>query len=81
MVNRGCSRSHKTNKVLKHIYVLLARHEVRIVAKHVIGQINIADTLSRGDIAAFQWAFPSAVQKADLCLLPHLQDMLLSWLP
>ena len=38
VVNRGHSRSHKTNKVLKHTYVLLAHHKVCIVAKHVIGQ-------------------------------------------
>ena len=81
VVNRGRSQSHKTNEVLKPIYMLLACHEVRIVVKHVIGQINIADTLSRGDVAAFRQAFPSAVQKPNLCLPPHLQDMLLSWPP
>ncbi|KZP04559.1 hypothetical protein FIBSPDRAFT_680553, partial [Athelia psychrophila] len=53
VTNKGRSRSAETNRILKHVYLLQARHGVRICSEYVRSRDNIADALSRGDVQGF----------------------------
>jgi len=52
-LNNGRSRSQETNTILKSIYGKMAQHGIRLTASYVTSRTNMADALSRGDIAAF----------------------------
>jgi len=46
VVNKGCSCSHETNKILKHIYTLLAQHQIHLKSIYIPSHTNISDALS-----------------------------------
>lgn len=79
VTNKGRSRSRETNQVLKHIYQLQARQGVRIHAEYVSTRDNIADALSRGDVAGFLAGFPSVTTQVSLPLPSHLVGKLVPW--
>ena len=78
-VNRGRSRSAETNSVLRRTYLQLADAGISLVAKHVASEENIADPLSRGDVAGFLCRFPAATTRSDCSLPPSLCHLLRSW--
>ena len=78
VTNKGRSRSPATNIVLKSVFALQARNNVRIRTEYVPSRENIADPLSRGDIAAFLANFPGATQQASFPLPDHLTTKLIS---
>ncbi|KAJ3714805.1 hypothetical protein C8R42DRAFT_542767, partial [Lentinula raphanica] len=53
VVNKGCSRSRQTNKILKSLYKLQGQQGIWLVMEYVALRDNISDALSRGDIPAF----------------------------
>ncbi len=77
VLNKGRSRSHETNQVLKNIYTSLAKHNLRISAVYVPSHNNVTDALSRGDIKGFLQGFPKAQFKALVPLPTHLFDFLI----
>jgi len=78
VTNKGRSRSGETNRILKHVYGLQARHGIRLHATYVPSRENIADALSRGDITGFLRGFPSVSTKASIRLPDHLSGHLIS---
>jgi hypothetical protein len=76
VLNKGQSRSHDTNNVLKSIYMSLAHQNLRISAVYVPSRFNVTDALSRGDIKAFLKGFPKARIKAQIPLPSHLAEFL-----
>jgi len=78
VLNKGRSRSHETNQVLKNIYTSLAKHNLRILAVYVPSCNNVTDALSRGDIKDFLQGFPKAQFKALVPLPAHLFNFLIS---
>jgi hypothetical protein len=48
--DKGRSRSHETNQVLKSTYTSLVAHNLRISAVYVPSRDNVTDALSRGSI-------------------------------
>ena len=76
---KGRSRSRNTNQVLKHVYALQAKSLIRIHAVYVPSRENIADALSRGDIAGFRQGFPHVTTEISLSLPEHLLGKLISW--
>jgi hypothetical protein len=78
VTNKGRSHSGETNGILKHVYVLQARHGIRLHATYVPSQENIADALSRGDITGFLRGFPSVSTKASIRLPDYLSGHLIS---
>jgi len=76
VTNKGRSRSHETNAILKHVYQLQAENHVRLQAVYVPTRSNIADALSRGDIAAFLTGFPSTSSPVSIPLPTHLNNKL-----
>jgi hypothetical protein len=72
VVNKGRARDRVTNDVLKRTYTSLARLGVTLAAEHVPGVINVADALSRGDVAGFLAAFPAARTRTSIKLPPAL---------
>jgi len=78
VTNKGRSRNLATNIVLKSIFALQARNGVRICTEYVPSLENIADPLSRGNIAAFLANFPEATQQASFPLPSHLTTKLIS---
>lgn len=79
VINKGRSRSSRTNTVIKEIYRLLASHQIHLTAQHISGTSNITDTLSRGDIHTFLTAAGTAVQRTSCPLPSHLLDKLVPW--
>ncbi len=77
VLNKGRSRSHETNQVLKNIYTSLAKHNLRISAVCVPSRNNVTDALSCGDIKGFLQGFPKAQFKALVPLPTHLFDFLI----
>ena len=69
VTNKGRSRSQETNKILKHIYLLQAQHQIRLKAVHVASQNNISDTRS---ITEFLASFPSINAQISIPLLNNL---------
>ncbi len=57
----------------------MARHQVLLNAVYVPSRDNIADALSRGDIAAFLAGFPGVTARTDFSLPPSLSPLLWSW--
>ncbi|RDX47954.1 hypothetical protein OH76DRAFT_1327085, partial [Lentinus brumalis] len=53
VLNSGRSRSSRVNAVLRRIYLTLAKRGLHVAATHVPSRLNVADALSRGDIAGF----------------------------
>ncbi|OJA18034.1 hypothetical protein AZE42_12281 [Rhizopogon vesiculosus] len=80
VTNKGCSRSLKTNTILKHVYQLQAENQVHLQAIYVPTCSNIADALSWGDIATFIAGFPGISNPASVPLPPHLGDKLIPFL-
>ena len=78
-LNKGRSRSQNTNEVLRRIYMALAHDAIHLQAVYVPSRDNIADALSRGDVAAFRAGFPTAVTRSDLELPQDLRRLLTSW--
>ncbi|KAG1874842.1 hypothetical protein F4604DRAFT_1581871, partial [Suillus subluteus] len=78
VTNKGRSRSKATNLTLKQIFALQALNGVRIRTEYVPSCENIADALSRGDIATFLAGFPIASQKVAFPLPDHLSEKLIS---
>jgi hypothetical protein len=78
VTNKGRSRSRETNKILKHIYLLQAQHQIRVKSVHVTSRDNISDALSRGAIKEFLSGFPSVNTQASIPLPSHLSDKLTS---
>jgi hypothetical protein len=78
VTNKGRSRSRKTNKILKHIYVLQVQNHLRLKATHVASCLNISDALSRGAIKEFLKGFPLVNIQASVHLPDHLSDKLTS---
>ena len=76
VLNKGRSRSHNTNKVLKRIYSSLALHNLHISAIYIPSRSNVTDALSRGDIKAFLLGFPKAQHRAHIPLPAHLSQLL-----
>jgi hypothetical protein len=76
VTNKGRSHSTETNAILKHVYWLQAECGMCLQALYVPTHSNIADALSRGDIAAFQAGFPTATDLVSIPLPPHLADKL-----
>ncbi|PSR81677.1 hypothetical protein PHLCEN_2v6296 [Hermanssonia centrifuga] len=72
VINKGRSRSRKTNIVLKHIYELCTAQRIHLIAQHVPGRLNISDVLSRGDIATFLKAFPNISTQTSVPIPHHL---------
>jgi hypothetical protein len=79
VTNSGRSRSRETNKILKHVYLLQANHQIRLVSEYVASRDNIADALSRGAVKDFLRGFPSVSTQASVTLPEHLADKLVSW--
>jgi hypothetical protein len=79
VLHKGRSRSRETNQVLKHVYNLQATSRIRIHATYVPSRENIADALSRGDIAGFLRGFPQITTEVFLPLPEHLLGKLTSW--
>jgi hypothetical protein len=79
VTNKGRSRSRETNKILKHIYLLQAEHQIRLKSVHVTSRENISDALSSGAINEFLKGFPVVNMQASISLLSHLSDKLISW--
>jgi hypothetical protein len=77
VTNKGRSRSPETNAILKHVYQLQADSCIRLQALYVPTRSNIADALSRGDIAAFRIGFPGATDPVSIPLPPHLVNKLI----
>lgn len=78
VTNKGRSRSAATNAILKQIFALQAKNSVRIHTEYVPSRENIADALSRGDIASFLAGFPLAAQQVSFPLPDHLIGKLTS---
>lgn len=72
VTNKGHSHSQEMNKILKHIYLLQAQHQIRLKAVHVASQNNISDTLSCGSITEFLASFPSINAQISIPLLNNL---------
>jgi len=72
VLNKGRSRSDHTNTILREIYQLQARNNVRLQSVHVRSEENISDALSRGEITKFLSAFPTARRAPFLSLPAHL---------
>lgn len=81
VMNKGRSHSHEMNCILKHIYLLQAKHQLQLLSTYVASQDNIADTLSRGDVVDFFRGFPAICQQISLPLPDHLSGKLLPWSP
>jgi hypothetical protein len=79
VTNKGWSCSLKTNKILKHIYLLQAQHQIHLKSVHVTSHENISDALSCGTIKEFLTGFPGVNIWASVPLLSHLADKLISW--
>jgi hypothetical protein len=79
VTNKGRSRSANTNRVLKHIYQLLAVEGCVLRAEYVPLRDNVTDALSRGDIAAFLAGFSAAKTRLQVELPEHLANKLRSW--
>jgi len=79
VINKGRSRSAATNTVLRHLHRLLLPSHILLTAQHIPGKRNITDSLSRGDLATFHAAFPSADIVSDLPLPAHLAGLLTQW--
>lgn len=77
VVSKGRSRSANTNNVLREIFMLLATNTLLLHTEYVESKHNVADPLSRGDIAGFLKNFPEATTKSSCSLPPHLQTLLL----
>lgn len=77
VTRKGRSRSATTNTVLKHLYALQASLGVRLHTTYVTSETNIADALSRGDVAAFLANFPSVTTKTSCPLPAHLLGSLI----
>jgi hypothetical protein len=78
VTNKGRSRGHETNKILKHIYTLQAQNHHRSKATHVASRFNISNALSRRAIKEFLEGFPSVNIQASVHLPDHLSDKLTS---
>ena len=78
VTNKGHSRSQETNQILKHVYLLQARHQIHIKTIHVMSQNNISDALSWGAIEEFLSNFPSINSQISIPLPDHLMDKLVS---
>jgi len=76
VTNKGRSRSPETNAILKHVYQLQAENSIHLQAVYVPTRSNIADALSRGNIAAFLAGFPGASSPASFPLPSHLSNRL-----
>ena len=79
VLNKGRSRSDRTNAVLMEIYCLLASNNLSIRAVHVSSDSNITDALSRGDTQGFLAAVPTATTRSGMPMPTHLVDKLISW--
>jgi hypothetical protein len=79
VVNKGCSQSKETNKILKHVYLLQAKANICLHATYVPSHEIIADALSQGQISEFLQGFPSAHTKVTIPLPDHLIDKLIPW--
>lgn len=78
VANKGRSRSHETNKILKHIYLLQAQHHIQLKTTHVTSHDDISDGLSHGAIDKFLTSFPSVNIHTSILLPDHLSDKLIS---
>lgn len=79
VMNKGRSRSRATNRVLKQVYLLQAQHGIRLHTEYVSTRVNIADALSRGDVAGFLAGFPSVTMQTSTILPEHLVGKLIPW--
>jgi hypothetical protein len=79
VIRKGRSRSRETNLILKQIYRMLAQERITLIPSWVSTRQNIADALSRGDVADFLAQFPSSAHRVSIALPDHLADKLVSW--
>lgn len=79
VTNRGQACNQEANRILKHIYTLLAENQTWVVAEYVASADNIADPLSRGNIKGFLSRVPGAKSKAKVTLPIHLANLLQLW--
>lgn len=79
VTNKGRSRSRATNHVLKQVYLLQVQQGIPLHTKYMSTHINIADALSRGDVASFLAGFPSVTTQASTVLPEHLIGKLIPW--
>lgn len=78
VVNKGRSRNANTNNTLREIFSILASHRLSLYTEYVSSSANIADALSRGDVAGFLENFPRASVRTDCSLPLYLQGLLIS---
>jgi hypothetical protein len=78
VTNKGRSRSRETNKILKHVYLLQAQHQIRLKSVYVASRDNISDALSRGAIKEFLSGFPEVNCQTSIPLPSHLANKLVS---
>jgi len=79
VTNKGRLRSRETNKILKHVYLLQAQHQICLRSIHVSSHNNISDALSCGAVKEFLTGFPNINIQATIPLPSHLADKLISW--
>jgi hypothetical protein len=68
----------KTNKILNHVYLLQAQHQIHLKSVYVASHNNISDALSHGAIKEFLASFPNVNTQASIPLPSHLADKLVS---
>ena len=78
-LNKGRSKSHETNTILKQVYLLQAERGIRLQTIHVPSRDNVVDALSRGDVVGFLRGFPKATTQINVPLPTHLEHWLRSW--
>ena len=78
ITNKGHSHSWKTNKILKHIYLQQAQHQIQLRAMHVTSWNNISDALSHGAVSEFLANFPVVNSQVSITLPDHLVGKLIS---
>ena len=78
VMNKGCSHSWESNKILKHVYLLQAQHQIQLRMVHVTSWNNISDALSRGAVSKFPANFPVVNSQVSVMLPDHLVGKLIS---
>lgn len=66
------------NKILKHVYLLQAQHQIWLRAVHVTSWNNISDALSHDTVSKFLDNFPAVNSQVSITLLDHLVEKLIS---
>lgn len=78
VMNKGHSHSRETNKILKHVYLLQAQHQIQLKVVHITSQNNISATLSWGAESKLLTNFPAVNSQVSIPLPDHLVRKLIS---